>query len=108
MDTELDDTAGRSRWAWPLAIAAAALILGGVVWLGERPAPASGSPGQAAPISLLAAPTGAVSPTLTVIVLTPTPEDLAVYVSGAVATPGVYRLPAGARADDLLESGATR
>ncbi|MGI8912451.1 MAG: SLBB domain-containing protein [Chloroflexota bacterium] len=32
----------------------------------------------------------------------PTPRDLAVYVSGAVATPGVYTLRPGSRAQDAL------
>lgn len=35
---------------------------------------------------------------------TPTPKSLIVYVTGAVATPGVYRLPPGSRVTDAVEA----
>jgi competence protein ComEA len=41
----------------------------------------------------------------TVILLpTPTPGMVTVYVSGAVATPGVYSLPEGSRVDDAVQA----
>jgi competence protein ComEA len=32
----------------------------------------------------------------------PTPRSVTVYISGAVATPGVYSLPEGSRTDDVI------
>lgn len=34
--------------------------------------------------------------------ITPTPASLAVYITGAVATPGVYSLPEGSRIEDAV------
>ncbi len=39
-----------------------------------------------------------------ILPVTPTPRPLRVYVSGAVAAPGVYRLPPGAVAQDALNA----
>lgn len=99
--TETEEGGGGSRWVWPLTIALAALILGGAVWLGGRPGAATPTP---APLSLLAEPTKPVTPTQTISAATPTIGELVVYVSGAVATPGVYRLPGGARGDDAVRA----
>ena len=49
-----------------------------------------------------AAPTSL--PTQVVAAAPPTPQILAVYVSGAVINPGVYRLPEGSRVADAIEA----
>ncbi len=38
------------------------------------------------------------------ILATPTPADLTVYVSGAVATPGVYTLPPSSRVEAVIQA----
>ena len=58
------------------------LLAAGVIWLAAR------SP-SGEPVTLL--------PTMT-------EEPLVVYVTGAVATPGVYRLPQGSRVNDAVEA----
>ena len=58
------------------------ILAAGVIWL------AASSP-RGAPVSLL--PTN-------------TPGEVTVYVSGAVNTPGVYKLPAGSRVDDAIKA----
>ena len=58
------------------------ILAAGLIWL------AASSP-HGAPVALL--------PTIT-------PGELTVYVSGAVLTPGVYRLPAGSRVDDAIKA----
>jgi len=58
------------------------LLAAGVIWLAaSRP--------RGEPVTLLP---------------TPTPGMLTVYVSGAVATPGVYTLPEGSRVNDAVQA----
>jgi competence protein ComEA len=58
------------------------LLAAGVIWLiASRP--------QGSPVTLLP---------------TPTPGELTIYVSGAVATPGVYTLPKGSRVDAAIQA----
>jgi competence protein ComEA len=58
------------------------LLAAGVIWLiASRP--------QGSPVTLLP---------------TPTPGKLTIYVSGAVATPGVYTLPKGSRVDAAIQA----
>ncbi len=81
------------RWRWALAALAAVSLLAAAILVSRQ-----------APV--------APSPTLVVTTVTPavrsfptrqpTPRDIAVYVSGAVATPGVYSLRPGSRAQDAL------
>ena len=80
-------------------VALAILLLGavaatGVLWWTGRPQPA------AAPVVIAATATPTPAPT---------EGEVVVHVSGAVATPGVHRLPAGARVADAIAAsgGAT-
>lgn len=58
------------------------LLAGGIIWLAtSRP--------RGTPITLLP---------------TPTPGSVTVYVSGAVATPGVYTLPQGSRVESAIQA----
>ena len=94
------------KYKLPLvAVAALGLVFG---WNTFRP-----SSNQATPVSLLelSEPTEALvtdatdipaEPDATVIQATPTLSIIAVYVSGAVVKPGVYRLYDGARIDDAI------
>jgi competence protein ComEA len=81
------------RWHWNSALAGAliaAILLGGVALLWRRPTPP--------PIVIHAPPT----PLIPTPEATTTPTPLVIFVSGAVQTPGVYELPAGARVGDAL------
>jgi competence protein ComEA len=81
------------RWHWGSALAGAliaAILLGGVTFLWRRPTPP--------PITIHAPPT----PLIPTPEATPTAAPLVVFVSGAVQTPGLYELPAGARVADAL------
>ena len=81
------------RWHWNSALAGAlitAIVLGGVTFLWRRPTPP--------PIAIHAPPTPAISTPEP----TATPAPLVIFISGAVLTPGVYPLPAGARIVDAL------
>lgn len=73
------------------------------------PSPVSTSPASAAPVSTSPVPTSPV-PTApaegehhTGPVGSPTTADLVVHVIGAVATPGVVRLPPGSRVQDAVD-----
>lgn len=70
------------------------LVLLGIRALREPAAPGGGSP--AGGVQLSQAPVGSDGPG-------PTEGDVVVHVAGAVAEPGVYRLPAGSRVADALE-----
>jgi competence protein ComEA len=70
-----------------------AILLGGAFLLWGRPEPAS----------IVLHPPPTVTP-LPLPTTTPTPAPLMVYVSGAVVAPGLYSLPAGARAGHALEA----
>ncbi len=69
------------RLRWPLTVLLAAVAVGGSVLLLREPAP-----------PLVVTPATAV------------PRELQVYVSGAVAQPGVYRLREGDRVADALQA----
>jgi competence protein ComEA len=91
------------RFTWPLTGLIAAIMLAGIWWLGQ-----SGGAEQVTPAPLLALsqPTAvglAATPEPTPAT-SPTPQILAVYVSGAVRKAGVYRLPEGSRVDDALRA----
>lgn len=92
------------RWRRLWWIALPVLLLAGLglsrVQAGTRPATPSPRP------IVVLTPTPEPSPTPSP---TATPTPLVVYVSGAVAHPGVYTLPAGARVADALAAagGAT-
>ncbi|MHB1007152.1 MAG: helix-hairpin-helix domain-containing protein [Chloroflexota bacterium] len=69
----------QQRLRWPLTIAIVALVLvGGALLLRQEPPP------------------------LVVSTPVPQPRELSVYVSGAVARPGVYQFIEGARVEDAL------
>ena len=74
-----------------LGLVTAVTLVGGVVFALRRPEPP--------PIQLQPPPTLAPSPTPPP---TATPAPIVVFVSGAVATPGTYVLPPGARVSDAL------
>jgi competence protein ComEA len=81
------------RWHWGSALAGAliaAILLGSMTFLWRRPTPP--------PITIHAPPT----PLIPTPEPTPTAAPLVVFVSGAVQTPGLYELPAGARVADAL------
>jgi competence protein ComEA len=85
-----------TQWHWTSAFVGAlvtAILMGGAFLLWGRPEPP--------PIVLHPPPT--VTP-LPLPTTTPTPAPLTVYVSGAVVAPGLYSLPAGARAGHALEA----
>lgn len=71
----------------------AALVTGGWLLLRE----------PAAPVESTLPRAGATSTTATV-----PPEEVVVHASGAVASPGLYRLPTGARVADLLAAAGGR
>ncbi len=74
-----------------LGLVTAVTLVGGVVFVLRRPEPP--------PIQLQPPPTLAPSPAPPP---TATPAPIVVFVSGAVATPGTYVLPPGARVSDAL------
>ena len=65
-----------------LILVAGGVWIGGLIWL-------TASPPRGEPVALLPAPT---------------PGPITVHVSGAVADPGVYQLPRGARVADAVEA----
>jgi len=90
------------RFRWPLTVV---LILAAFAGAWRLWRPAAEPPPAPRPI-LVYTPTPAPTP---LPPPTPTPAPVVVYVSGAVAHPGVYTLPAGARVADALQAagGAT-
>jgi competence protein ComEA len=79
-------------WRGYVAVSLAWLaILGVALWIARRPA--------AHPIEILPPPTAAAAESFTP---SPTPAPLHVDVAGAVAAPGVYRLPAGSIVADAI------
>ncbi len=74
-----------------LGLVTAVTLVGGAVFVLRRPEPP--------PIQLQPPPTLAPSPTPPP---TATPAPIVVFVSGAVAAPGTYMLPPGARVSDAL------
>jgi competence protein ComEA len=51
-----------------------------------------------------AAPTGGATTVAAAVTTSTTPSDVVVQAAGAVAAPGVYELPVGARVDDLVKA----
>lgn len=104
----MNSASGKRLLTITASCAAALLLLVAAVWMMNRsggvpanavqiePAPASAEAAAVAANAGLTNPTGAPA-------AAPGPtEILAVYITGAVARPGVYRAPAGHRLDDLL------
>lgn len=100
------------RWQWLVGLAVAA-ILGWNLW--QSTASAGSESEQALSLWPTTSPTAEptlesitptleLTPTLAVAEATPTVALLAAYISGAVAKPGVYDLPFGARIDDLVQA----
>lgn len=83
----------RFRW---LITAGLVLLTIGACYLLWRPAPP-----EPAPVAAIVVYTPTAMPTATPAP-TPTPPPIVVYVSGAVAHPGVYALPPNARVADAL------
>lgn len=78
----------------------AVLLLVAAVWMMNR---SGGVPADSVQIAPPPEPTASAAGTADGLAATPVvPETLAVYITGAVAQPGVYRVPAGQRLDDLL------
>jgi competence protein ComEA len=103
----MDFSASLQRFKWPLTGVVALVIMAFTWQLSQSAAPA---PTTAVPLLALAEPTMllASEPTATPPPeATPTPGLLAVYVSGAVKKPGVYRLPEGSRADDAVRAAGS-
>jgi competence protein ComEA len=92
------------RLTWPLTGLVAAIMLAGIWWLGQS---GGAEPATPAPLLALSQPTAALGLAATpepTPAASPTPQILAVYVSGAVRKAGVYRLPEGSRVDDALRA----
>lgn len=91
--TPLPPSTPRPQWGlFAAGLLAGALISGGTVLIWDRPAPP--------PMTIQLPPTQAPAlPTPS-----PTPAPIVVDVTGAVAEPGVYTLPAGARVVDALQA----
>ncbi|MFD3165367.1 helix-hairpin-helix domain-containing protein [Herpetosiphon sp. NSE202] len=100
------------RWQWLLGIVVAG-FLGWNLWQSTASAGSEGeealslwptSAPTEAPTLEPITPTLALTPTLAIAEATPTIGLLGAYISGAVAKPGVYELPLGARLDDLVQA----
>ena len=89
-DTQPGDHAGRARWLWLTAAVGLGLVLLGGAAFAVHLATRGASAAAEAPV-----PIGpALDP--------PAPAQALVFVSGAVAQPGLYVLPATARVSDAL------
>lgn len=84
----LEELGGRRRELWPLALLVVSVVAGSL-FLWARGAPAAIAP-PATPVSNPASPGPAPSPMVLV------------HVAGAVRSPGLYELPAGARVADAI------
>ena len=80
-------------YSFMIGVLTTACLLGAALWLSRRP--------EAPAITLHPPPT--LAPTATALP-TPTPAPITVFVSGAVARPGLYALDAGSRVGDALHS----
>ncbi|TMC49515.1 MAG: hypothetical protein E6J14_08450 [Chloroflexi bacterium] len=86
-DTLLSRTRRRALWGLPVVLALGLITVGGwLTWHALRLAPDVA--GRPVPLS------NALDP--------PAPAEALIFVSGAVADPGMYRLPAGARIADAI------
>lgn len=90
----LDRIVGDAPWRL-LAGAVGVLVVAGVAWWALRPPPA---PAVEATLPLAGPAEASASTTST----TAEPAELVVHAAGAVASPGVHRVPAGGRVADLL------
>ncbi len=97
-----------ARWPWApgrtaLAAAVALLALAGGWWLLQPPPP----PVEASlPLASQPAPSGPGAPlgSASTGPVASQPAELVVHAAGAVARPGLYRLPSGSRVDDLVDA----
>ncbi len=88
--------AGRSEAVALLAIAAAGLVVLGLVVWGRPPTGLGGVVSDAGMADAAVEGTG--------LVLAPLTDEVVVHVAGLVRSPGLHRLPVGARVDDALEA----
>lgn len=98
-DDPLPALAARLR-ATPAELAGLAVLLAGVVAVAVVLSWASAGAGTVA----VAGDAGAADPGGSVLAPTGAPAELTVHVTGAVATPGVLTLPAGARVADAVRA----
>ena len=83
----LEEVLGRRIDTGVLVVAIGALVVGGLLVWGRRPAAAIAPPATAAPPSVAASPAG---------------TEVFVHVAGAVKRPGLYALGAGGRVADAI------
>lgn len=94
LKARLEEVVGRRVDTALIAGLVGALVLGGLLVWSRRPAAAIAPPATAPPLPAAGVTPVAASPS----------GGLLVHVAGAVARPGLYALPAGARVADAIEA----
>jgi len=92
---------------WKISISVFILLLIGAVGIGlwiTKKSDIEVQPASRQPLSSPAAKATPESTVVAVFVITPTPAEIKVYVTGAVKNPGVYKMQPGDRIEDALKA----